>query len=129
MDRTEHNLPAVDCVVTSEGGDEPPVVETLTLNEQLVQLDVDETVTLEVTTEGIGAVTWATSDPEVATVDANGVVTAVAPGLVAITASAANGASAWCAVAVELQGDVNRDGGVDVADITRLVNILLSKEE
>ena len=48
------------------------------------------------------AVTWTSSDSAVATVDQNGVVTAVAPGTAVITATAADGsgASATCTVTV-----------------------------
>lgn len=48
------------------------------------------------------AVTWTSSDSAVATVDQNGVVTAVAPGTAVITATAADGsrASASCTVTV-----------------------------
>ena len=48
------------------------------------------------------AVTWTSSDSTVATVDQNGVVTAVAPGTAVITAAAADGsgASASCTVTV-----------------------------
>ena len=45
-------------------------------------------------------ITWTSSDEAVATVDANGVVTAVAPGTATITATAANGVSATCVVTV-----------------------------
>lgn len=47
-------------------------------------------------------VTWATSDAAIATVDAAGLVTALAPGKATVTASAASGAySAACAVTVK----------------------------
>ena len=45
-------------------------------------------------------ITWTSSDEAVATVDANGVVTAVAPGTATITATAANGVNATCVVTV-----------------------------
>ena len=45
-------------------------------------------------------IAWTSSDEAVATVDANGVVTAVAPGTATITATAANGVSATCVVTV-----------------------------
>lgn len=46
------------------------------------------------------ALTWASSAPDVATVDANGVITALAPGQASITATAVNGSSAVCALSV-----------------------------
>ena len=45
-------------------------------------------------------ITWTSSDETVATVDANGVVTSVAPGTATITATTANGVSATCVVTV-----------------------------
>ncbi|MEG1384681.1 MAG: Ig-like domain-containing protein, partial [Oscillospiraceae bacterium] len=45
------------------------------------------------------AVAWSSSDPAIATVDANGLVTGVAAGSATITA-AANGKTATCAVTV-----------------------------
>lgn len=121
-----HVLPDTQCTVTLPGGTEPS--SGLELNKQLVKLEVGETVQLEVTAEGATQVTWTTSDPDIATVDSEGIVSAVAPGMVAITATAADGSSVWCAVAVEMKGDVNDDGDVSIADVTRLINILLSKE-
>ena len=46
-------------------------------------------------------VTWSTSNAEVATVDENGVVTALANGVVTITATAFDGAKAECVVTVK----------------------------
>ena len=51
--------------------------------------------------EGAAAIAWSTSDAAVATVDANGVVTAVAAGTATITATA-NGVSATCVVTVSI---------------------------
>ena len=50
-------------------------------------------------TDNLSAITWSSDDETVATVDKNGVVTAVAPGSATITA-AANGETATCAVTV-----------------------------
>ena len=62
-------------------------------------------------------VTFSSSNKSVATVDENGVVTAIAEGTVTITATAANGVSATCTINVLLLGDANNDGKVDVADV------------
>ena len=64
-----------------------------------------------------GAVTWESSDPEVAAVDENGLVTFLAHGTADI--SAAYMEQQWvCAVTVQtyLRGDVNDDGTVDAID-------------
>ena len=50
-------------------------------------------------TNNLSAITWSSDDETVATVDKNGVVTAVAPGSATITAEA-NGETATCAVTV-----------------------------
>ena len=50
-------------------------------------------------TNNLSAITWSSDDETVATVDKNGVVTAVAPGSATITAKA-NGETATCAVTV-----------------------------
>ena len=81
---------------------------------------------LAVTTDGAGAVTWSSEDESIATVDANGLVTAVKTGMVAINAVAANGASTWCAIWCYLRGDVNEDGKKSIVDVTSLINMLLS---
>ncbi|MBR5102928.1 MAG: Ig-like domain-containing protein [Muribaculaceae bacterium] len=83
VDRTEHILPNSSCTVTSTGGGgggEQPVLSTLTLSDQLVQLEVLETKDISVTTENAGAITWTSSDASVATVDSNGHVTALKRG-------------------------------------------------
>lgn len=73
------------------------------LDKDMLTLYVNETgmLSLEVTTNGGGAVatTWTTSNPNIATVDANGKVTAVAVGKVRITATA-GGMSDVCEVTV-----------------------------
>ena len=85
-----------------EGGEVKNTAETLTLDQTDVSTsEKGKTVTLIATLapEGsTGTVTWATSDEAIATVDQNGVVTAVAPGEATITATLENGASAQCVV-------------------------------
>lgn len=70
-------------------------------------LEVGETVTCNVTyqpadTTDEKAVTWSSSNEKVATVDENGVVTAVAGGTAEITATTANGATATCKIKVPI---------------------------
>lgn len=87
-----------------------PVVEvaTVTLDQTEVTLEIAgdslPSVQLVATVAPYDAddmtITWSSSDEAVATVDANGVVTSVAPGTATITATAANGVSATCVVTV-----------------------------
>ena len=124
-DMTQHNLPDVICTVNGNGSTEP-TTEALTLNTKMAKLQPGETLQLAVTTEGAGDVTWTSENENVATVDANGLVTAVKPGMVAINAVATDGASTWCAVWCHLLGDVNEDGKKSIADVTTLINMLLT---
>ncbi|MDE6049085.1 MAG: Ig-like domain-containing protein [Paramuribaculum sp.] len=83
---------------------ERPVEIKLLLNLEAVKVEETETVQLTATlsTEGTSGttVTWSSSAPEVATVDAKGLVTAVKPGTAAITATTADGLTATCQVTV-----------------------------
>ena len=79
------------------------------------------------------AVTWTSSDPTVATVDENGLVTAVAPGTATITATTTDGTdlTASSKVTVEdpaIPGDVNGDGNVNGADIVAVINYVLADD-
>lgn len=69
-----------------------------------LELTVGSSVALTATVAPVTAsdktVTWASSDPSVATVDADGTVKAVAAGTASITATTANGKSASVAVSV-----------------------------
>lgn len=124
-DMTQHNLPDVTCIVNGNGSVEPST-EPLTLNTKMAKLQPSETLQLAVTTENTGAVTWSSENESIATVDANGLVTAVKTGMVAINAVAANGASTWCAIFVNKRGDTNLDGSVNISDVTDLIDYLLS---
>ena len=79
-------------------------VESVTIDEDNLFLALNDTATLSavVTPENATdkTVTWTSNDESVATVDKNGVVTAVAPGTATITATA-EGVSATCTVTVE----------------------------
>ena len=92
------------CTVTVTAATVP--VTGVTLNKTSTSLYVGDTETLTATVAPDNAtnkaVTWTSSDSAVATVDQNGVVTALARGTAVITATAADGrgASASCTVTV-----------------------------
>lgn len=98
---TTSNGKSATCAVTVQ---KHVVVATgITLSPTTLTLTQGETGTLTATVAPADAtdksVTWATSNPAVATV-ANGVITALTPGNVTITATTSNGISATCAVTV-----------------------------
>ncbi len=115
--RTEHLLPDTQCTVTAQG---------VMLSTTMARLQLQHT--LQLSNKTGTQVSWTSSDPTVATVDENGMVTALKNGMVAITATDAQGNSAWCAIWCYLRGDVNEDDKVDVTDVNIDVNIILGKE-
>ena len=78
--------------------------DSVTLDQSELNLEVGGTATLTATVapESVTdpTITWASSNEDVATVNENGVVTAVGEGTATITATAANGVSAACEVTV-----------------------------
>ena len=93
------------CEVTVD----PVPVDSITLNKTSVTLKVGQSITLTATVNPSNAtdktVTWNSSDPTVATIDADGKLTAITPGLVTIYANA-GGTFVTCEVTVALP-----DGG------------------
>ena len=93
-------------------------IESITLSKNAAELKEGESVTLsavvapENATESYG---WKSADESVATVDENGVVTAVAPGNTNILAVSESGKTASCSVTVaaptayELLNDAERE--------------------
>jgi uncharacterized protein YjdB len=71
------------------------------------------------------SVTWTSNNNNVATVDANGLVTAKKRGNATITAKTSDGSniSANCSIRV-LRADVNGDGDVNVTDVVLLIDML-----
>ena len=88
---------------------EPVQVTDIELDITQKSLNVGEAFTLTATLKPNDAmnksVTWSSSDTSVATVDENGVVTAVSEGTATITATASNGVEASCTVTVKQKGD------------------------
>ena len=79
----------------------------------------------------IKTVIWASDNPSVATVDSNGLVTTHSVGTATITATTIDGSnlSTTCTVTllpVGVKGDVNSDSNVDIIDVTKLIDYLLS---
>ena len=113
------------CTVTVP---EPLVLpETIEMSEKAFRLNLGQSHQLVVTTPGAGDLTWSSSDDTIASVDTAGQVTAHRGGIAIITATAANGASVWCAVFCYLPGDVDENDNVDANDVNRVVNIVLGK--
>ena len=88
---------------------EPVAVTSVKLSKSKKSLNIGDTFTLTATVKPDNAtdksVTWSSSDTSVATVDENGVVTAVSEGTATITATASNGVKADCTVTVKQKGD------------------------
>ena len=87
----------------------PVKVTGVKLNKSSKSLTIGDNFTLTATVKPDNAtdksVTWSSSNTSVATVDENGVVTAVAEGTATITATASNGVEASCTVTVKQKGD------------------------
>ncbi len=87
----------------------PVKVTGVKLNKSSKSLTIGDNFTLTATVKPNNAtdksVTWSSSNTSVATVDENGVVTAVAEGTATITATASNGVEASCTVTVKQKGD------------------------
>ena len=102
-----------------------------------IELDCGETASLAVSVIPASATnasyTFASSDERVATVSADGTVTAVGAGSATITVTAADGVhTASCTVTVNaltVYGDANGDGSVDSKDVTLLRRFLANYDE
>ena len=102
-------IPIYVCCPCNCGGSEPVPVTGIEVDPETAALHVGDTLQLTATVSPANAtdkrVTWSSSDPTVATVDANGKVTAVSEGTVVITATTRDGGhSASCTVTVSEKG-------------------------
>lgn len=80
----------ISCIVTDE--DEPSSIASISLTPEIISIHAGETSRLTATVSPSDAtnksLTWSSSNEDVATVDANGLVTAKNPGTATITATA-----------------------------------------
>ena len=116
----------------------PNLATSITLGEQAMTLNLGEehTLTATVLPENTDnkTVIWSSSNPEVATVDAQGKVTALMTGTTTITATTTDGSnlSASCAVTVVEEpvftaGDVNDDGAINIGDYVDVASYILEQ--
>ena len=111
----------------------PTLVSIITLDKTEISLKADKTETLTAivapATTTDKAIIWTSSDERVATVDANGEITAVYDGTATIKATAADGSGvvAECTVTVipPISGDSNDDDRVTVSDAVNTVNYIV----
>lgn len=98
-------------------------VDSITLDRESAQLSRTSTLQLNATilpeNAGNKQVIWSSSDPNVAAVDANGMVYALQEGEAVITATAAdNGKTAACTVQVTSDGYIILNPGFETGDLT-----------
>ena len=118
----------------------PLLASSISLSQTSMNLPIGATRTLTETILPIitsnKAVTWVSSNNDIATVDANGNVNAISQGTANITATTLDGSNltADCLIMVYpeqqpsgLLGDVDGDGKISVADVTALIDMLLNK--
>ncbi len=111
-----------------------PMTTKITLSSTQENIHVGDSLTLKATVEpsdSLDAVTWSSSDSKVATVDANGKVTAVAPGKATITAQAGNRTAACEVTVYEVESDVEApviDTSKPVDEVTVGINDKESQE-
>ena len=94
---------------TKEGYVANPIATGIILNKISANIQVGNILVLNATTTPTGSldtVTWSSSNSKVATVDANGKVTAVAPGKATITAQAGNGTATCEVIVYKVESDV-----------------------
>ena len=115
---TEDGGKTAECKVTVT----KVAVSSITLSKSAYSLDVEQSIQLAATVQPDNAsfpsLTWKSSNEAVATVDAGGLVKAVAPGAADITASADGITSKACVITV------NEVEGIEIADVA-FKNILL----
>ena len=118
---TQYTLENSQATVTI--GSSTPV--TITTNAMNLFVGTTQKLTAAPSASGVS---WTSSNPAVATVSADGTVTAVAPGTASITCTANGVTSAPFTVNVFLLGDVNGDKEITISDAVRIVDIILGND-
>ena len=126
-DESEYQLPATTTKVEAR-----MLAKSITLDQTEVSLEATQTTALLATilpdNTSVKTVVWTSSDEDVAVVDENGVVTAIAIGEATITATTTDGTnlSASCKVTVvPTLGDANNDAVINVTDIMVVASYIL----
>ncbi|MBR5715751.1 MAG: C10 family peptidase [Bacteroidales bacterium] len=109
------------------------LVSNITLDRTEVTMKPGEILTLTATISPSIAtnqnLSWSSSNSRIASVDANGTVTAKAKGTTVITCKAndGSGVKATCTITVDevVYGDVNSDADIDVSDVALTVEYIL----
>ena len=112
----------------------PVQAESITLNRHEAELQIDETITLTATIlpelAANNPIVWTSSNETVATVDQNGLVTAIGIGEAIITALVdGTEVKDTCVVSViTTPGDANNDGLITVSDIVVTASYILGDD-
>jgi len=119
-----------DCEVTIT----PTMVSNLSLNQDQLQMSIGDTYQFSTAIAPENAtykqVTWTSMNPDVVSIDNNGLMSCLSNGWSVILATTADGSNltAGCFVQVGASegGDVNGDGKISIGDVTTLISMLLS---
>ena len=129
---TTNYFTTATCQVTVK---HPYPVTSITLGESSLELNEGESRILAATVlpsnASVSSLAWSSSNHQVAMVSSDGRVTAMGPGYCTITAMSKDGSNikADCIVhvtSVSNAGDVNLDGNISIADVTTLIDYLLT---
>lgn len=116
---------------------EPETILATSIGLNVTTAGLNEGATLQLTATVLPedatdkSVSWTSSDESVATVDDNGLVTMQGDGTATITATTTDGSdlsttSTVTLLPVGVKGDINSDDKISIADVTALINYLLS---
>lgn len=112
---TTHSLPVSTCTVTVI-----QLATSIALSQTTAELTAGETLQLTATVQPENAtdrtVTWTSSDPAIATVDATGLVTAVAVGTATVTATTTDGTALTASCQVTVSQPEVQVGGLELSE-------------